>query len=108
MSKSSIDDSEIVNITNIIKKITGRYCTFHSLRHSFATYKVDEILKHSTNNPYDLIELSMMIGHETPKITLNSYVHYDLIGLSLWEVEPIVFKIDLLTLYQYFFSLTLT
>lgn len=83
MSKSSIDDSEIVNITNIIKKITGRYCTFHSLRHSFATYKVDEILKHSTNNPYDLIELSMIMGHETPKITLNSYVHYDLIGLSL-------------------------
>ena len=49
----------------------------------FATYKVDEILKHSTNNPYDLIELSMIMGHETPKITLNSYVHYDLIGLSL-------------------------
>jgi hypothetical protein len=28
----------------------------------------------------------MIMGHETPKITLNSYVHYDLIGLSLWEV----------------------
>lgn len=83
MSKSSIDDSEIVSITNIIKEITGRYCTFHSLRHSFATYKLDEILKHSKTNPYALIELSMMIGHETPKITLNSYVHYDLIVLSL-------------------------
>lgn len=83
MSKSSIDDFEIVSITNIIKEITGRYCTFHSLRHSFATYKLDEILKHSKTNPYALIELSMMMGHETPKITLNSYVHYDLIVLSL-------------------------
>ena len=81
MSKSSIDDSEIVNITNIIKKITRRYCTFHSLRHSFATYKVDEILKYSTDNPYDLIELSMIMGHETPRTTLNSYVHHDLIEL---------------------------
>lgn len=83
ISKSSIDNSEIVNITNIIKKITKRYCTFHSLRHSFATYNLAEILKHSTNNPYALIELSMTMGHETPRTTLNSYVHYDLIGLSL-------------------------
>jgi len=82
ISKSSIDDSEIVNITNIIKKITRRYCTFHSLRHSFATYKVDEILRYSTNNPYALLELSMIMGHETPRTTFNSYVHYDLIELS--------------------------
>lgn len=83
ISKSAMDASEIVDITNIIKKITKRYCTFHSLRHSFATYKVAEILKHSTDNPYSLIELSMIMGHEMPKTTLNSYVHYDLIGLSL-------------------------
>lgn len=83
ISKSLIDDTEIINITNVIKKITGRYCTFHSLRHSFATYKLEEILKHYMNNPYALIELSMMMGHETPKTTLNSYVHHDLIELSL-------------------------
>ena len=81
---SKLTSENIIDeINKHIKNITSRYCTFHSLRHSFATYKVDEILKHSTNNPYDLIELSMIMGHETPKITLNSYVHYDLIGLSL-------------------------
>ena len=80
-SKSPIKDSMIVNINKVIKETTKRYCTYHSLRHSFATYKINEILKYSIDNPYALIELSTVIGHETPKVTLNSYVHYDLIEI---------------------------
>ena len=67
----------------IIKKITKRYATFHSLRHSFATYRLKEILKKSNKDrAYDFLELSIQLGHQTPNMTANKYIHYDFIQLS--------------------------
>ena len=61
-----------------IKKVTNRYATFHSFRHSYATFNFKNIINGSTQ-PYALIEQAVQTGHETPEMTLNSYVHADLL-----------------------------
>ena len=72
----------IVELTNHIKNITSRYCTFHSLRHSFATYQLKELLKNKLDYPYAILQLSMMMGHETPEITISNYIHFDFLRLQ--------------------------
>ncbi|MCT7528492.1 site-specific integrase [Aliarcobacter cryaerophilus] len=72
----------IVELTKHIKNITARYCTFHSLRHSFATYQLKELLKNKLDYPYAIIQLSMMMGHETPEITISNYIHFDFLRLQ--------------------------
>ena len=72
----------IVELTQHIKNITSRYCTFHSLRHSFATYQLKELLKNKLDYPYAIIQLSMMMGHETPEITISNYIHFDFLRLQ--------------------------
>ncbi|PHR52934.1 MAG: hypothetical protein COA44_15805 [Arcobacter sp.] len=69
------------NLNWIIKTVTKRYATFHSLRHSYATYRVLDLLKEEDNNPYGLLELSIKMGHEIPETTLKTYVHFDLLLL---------------------------
>jgi len=76
------DDENIEFYNKIIKKITSRYATFHSLRHSFATYELKKILEKQNNNKaYDILELSIMMGHQTPEVTINKYFHFDLIKI---------------------------
>ena len=65
-----------------ILHITSRYCTFHSLRHSFATYQLKELLKNKLDYPYAILQLSMMMGHETPEITISNYIHFDFLRLK--------------------------
>ena len=65
-----------------IKNITSRYCTFHSLRHSFATYQLKELLKNKLDYPYAILQLSMIMGHETPEITISNYIHFDFLRLQ--------------------------
>lgn len=77
----AVNQSVIDGISLIIKKTTRRYCTFHSLRHSFASYRFKELLKKQNNFPYAVLELSIMLGHETPDVTLSSYIHADLMEL---------------------------
>lgn len=72
----------IVELTQHIKNIISRYCTFHSLRHSFATYQLKELLKNKLDYPYAIIQLSMMMGHETPEITISNYIHFDFLRLQ--------------------------
>jgi len=70
---------DIFNQLNaIIKKVTNRYATFHSFRHSYVTYNFQNLINGS-NQPYCLIEQAIQTGHETPEMTLNSYVHGDLL-----------------------------
>jgi hypothetical protein len=38
-------------------------------------------LKKQNNFPYAVLELSIMLGHETPDVTLSSYIHADLMEL---------------------------
>lgn len=82
---SKVIAEDIFNEYNkIIRKITKRYATFHSLRHSFATYRLVEILKNSNGDKaYDFLELSIQLGHQTPNMTVNKYIHYDYIQLLI-------------------------
>jgi len=79
--KSAIDEKVFDTLTEVIKEITERYCTYHSLRHSFATYRVKEMLDKGVKTPYALLELSIQMGHQTPDTTLSAYVHAEVLEL---------------------------
>jgi integrase len=80
--KKIVDDKFFEELSSIIKNVTNRYTTFHSFRHSFATYRLKQILDKTGNDKsYDILELSIQMGHQTPQITLNSYIHYGIIEL---------------------------
>jgi len=76
-----IDESVFDMINASIRKVTRRYCTYHSLRHSFATYRFADIVKKNGQTPYALLELSMQLGHETPDTTLSSYIHANVLEI---------------------------
>lgn len=73
-----IEENIFDEFNKIIKAITNRYCTFHSLRHSYSTYSFKNLLQ-NIKEPYSLLEHAMEMGHETPEIALKSYVHADLL-----------------------------
>jgi integrase len=73
-----LEDKEFLVITEIIKNITKRYCTSHSLRHSFATYKYKDT---KMDTPYKSYELSGDLGHATSDISYATYVHVHAINL---------------------------
>ena len=79
--QSAIDEGVFDEITQVIKDVTGRYCTYHSLRHSFATYRMKDLLDKGVKTPYALLELSIQIGHQTPDTTLGAYVHGELLEM---------------------------
>jgi len=71
--------SRLELLNKIIKKVTSRYATIHSLRHSYATYwLLDRIIDNQNFNEI-LLNFSIEIGHVTPEITMQSYIHYELI-----------------------------
>jgi len=78
--KIIIYESKISIISKAIKFVTQRYCTFHSCRHSYQTYKYKEILSKQQSDPYLAIEQSIQLGHRTPSMGINSYTHYDVIN----------------------------
>jgi len=67
------------NLSKIIQKVTKRYTSFHSLRHTFATYAVKEIIECKEINPYKMIDLAVKMGHTSPEITLKKYTHRSVI-----------------------------
>ena len=79
--KEAVFDS----LTKIIQKVTKRYTSFHSLRHTFATYAVRDILQCDKINPYKMIDLAVKMGHTSPEITLKKYTHR-----SVLEAEGIL------------------
>jgi integrase len=76
-----IDENVFDWINKIIKEVTSRYCTYHSLRHSFATYTYMDMIRDTNHRPYDMYELSTEMGHATPSMTLNKYIHANLVEL---------------------------
>lgn len=74
-----MQEHEFIALNHMIQSVTKRYCTFHSLRHSFATYRLKKLLSGMNPTPYALIELSVELGHVTPEITLASYSHAGLL-----------------------------
>ena len=56
------------NATNkVIKRVTGKNYTNHSLRHTYASYLIYKEV--------DLISVSKLLGHENLNITLKTYAH---------------------------------
>ena len=52
---------------NLLKKLHIKHYGFHSLRHTFATRLLE--------NGVDVKTISELMGHSSPTITLNRYVH---------------------------------
>ena len=77
-----MDVEKFSTCASTMRSICKRYITFHSLRHSFATYSYDKIRSMKNSSPYKFLELSIMMGHQSPDITINSYIHYDLLRIS--------------------------
>lgn len=78
---TSIEETVFDVLNRIIKDVTKRYCTFHSLRHSCSTNTISNYLIIGDINPYLLLEHAIEMGHSIPDITLSSYVHADFIRL---------------------------
>jgi integrase len=82
--KPKVAKEDVFNqIGKIIQVVTGRYTSFHSLRHTFATYAVRDILQSKTINPYKMIDLAVKMGHTSPEVTLKKYVHLAVIEMFL-------------------------
>lgn len=69
-------------INKIIKFTTKRYCSYHSLRHSFATYQCQKSFLNGSSYPYEFLELSNKMGHRTPDTTIQSYIHAGVLFLT--------------------------
>lgn len=55
--------------TRLLKRLNIKHYGFHSLRHTFATRLLE--------NGVDIKTISELMGHSSPTITLNRYVHTD-------------------------------
>lgn len=55
---------------NLLKRLNIKHYGFHSLRHTFATRLLE--------NKVDIKTISELMGHSSPTITLNRYVHSNL------------------------------
>ncbi len=78
----AVKEEDFNIITKLIKDITSRYCTFHSLRHSYATYAFQKL---QSKTPYALFELSVTLGHNIPDVTIGSYVHADALSCMVLD-----------------------
>lgn len=83
-SKKAIGENSIDILNEIIKRVTNRNCTLHSLRHSYITYQLYNQLKTPSKDPYTVLELSLKTGHVTPEITFSTYCHYQIIKLLMF------------------------
>jgi len=79
-SKQPQNENIFDSLNEIIKDVTKRYCTFHSLRHSFATYFMKRITDNKTKYD-DCFELNVQCGHSLLSLTLNKYTHWNLLKL---------------------------
>jgi len=79
IKSKAIEEPVFDELSAIIQNITKRYASFHSLRHSYASYETLKILNNPNANVYSFIDLSTKMGHESPEITFKVYIHASLI-----------------------------
>jgi len=77
-----IDDAVFDEITQILQGFTSRYVSFHSLRHSYASYEVKKLIEDVYSDPLKLLDLAVRMGHEAPDISLKVYVHRSLLEMG--------------------------
>jgi site-specific recombinase XerD len=70
------------DLNSIIQSVTGRYTSFHSFRHSYASYEVKRIIENPSADPHQLIDLAVRMGHESPETTLKIYAHRSLLEMG--------------------------
>jgi integrase len=78
-----VSDSIFHELSEIIQEVTGRYTSFHSLRHSYVTYQTRKLLQCKNCNIYGLLDLSIKAGHQTPEISMRIYAHASLLLLNV-------------------------
>jgi integrase len=82
VKSKALPEIEFDNVTAILQSLTGRYVTFHSFRHSYASYEVKRIIENPSADPHQLIDLAVRMGHESPETTLKIYAHRSLLEMG--------------------------
>ena len=82
VKSKALSESEFDEISIVLQSITGRHVTFHSLRHSYASYEVKRIIDNPSADPHQLIDLAIRMGHESPETTLKVYTHRSVLDLG--------------------------
>ena len=77
-----ISEGSLNHISEILQEITQRYTPLHSLRHSYATNQLKYIYESNQYRVEDIFEISNQIGHNDPSVTMNYYMHIDLLRLT--------------------------
>ncbi len=83
--KNTFQRKEIQSLTyftssnKIIQKVTGRYTSLHSFRHTFVTNNLRKILYQESKSKKDIYDFVNIVGHIGPDITLKYYAHIDYI-----------------------------
>ncbi len=81
LKKSASTDYFFSDLSSLLQKHTSRYTPLHSLRHSFCTKYFIENIK--LKNYQDIMyELANIMGHCAPEVTIENYIHFDLLNLS--------------------------
>jgi integrase len=79
ISKKVLKLSKLSFLNELIQNITHRYTSLHSLRHSYATYWLLDRINSDENFNDIIMNFSIEIGHVTPQVTFQNYIHYELI-----------------------------
>jgi len=69
----------LVKCSDELKKITGRYVTLHSFRHTYITKTIRALVKSNQKEKKDFYNIVNMAGHLGPEVTLRYYAHIDYI-----------------------------
>lgn len=81
LKKHVIKDLFISELSKQLQEVTKRDTPLHTLRHSYATFKLKDEL--SKNNQNMLFEISNLLGHGEPDVSLSNYMHLDIIKLMI-------------------------
>jgi len=82
VKSKALPEIEFDDVTAILQGLTGRYVTFHSFRHSYASYEVKRIIENPSADPHQLIDLAVKMGHESSAIFLKVYTHRSVIDFD--------------------------
>lgn len=80
--KRAVKEGSLNRLGKVLQEVTRRYTPLHSLRHSYATNQLEYICESKSHRLEDLFEITNKIGHGDPSVTINHYMHIDLLRLK--------------------------